>query len=81
MMKTILTLFVLSIIAVLAIYICYQVALLLRRRKMHKKETEFKKEGITPFGSGLSHGMYTNETGDGVVHDSKPSTAWYSRLS
>lgn len=73
-------LLILIIIAMLLIYAGLQFMFLLRKMKMHKKEKQLTDMGITPYGSGLCHGMVLNSTKDGVIRDSKPSAAWYSRL-
>lgn len=47
---------------------------------MHKKEDLLIELGSGPYGSGLCHGMVLNKEKNGVIRDSKKSSAWYSRL-
>ncbi len=67
-------------IPALIVFIGVQMMLIIRKLKMHKKEKALKKAGINPYGSGLCHGMVLNNEKNGVLHDQKPSSAWYSRL-
>ena len=74
------TLFVLLIMSALSVYVCLQVMYMYRKYKMHRKEVEYLESGSGPFGSGLCHGMVLDPEKDGVLKDSKKSSAWYSRL-
>lgn len=60
--------------------ITYNVALLRKSKRMRAREEALKKNGVTPYGSGLCHGMVLGSDGKTVKHDSKKSNSWYARL-
>lgn len=73
---------IIFLIASLAVYTGFQLALFSKARSMKKKERELKKNGVTPYGSALCHGMVVDKSDKRrVVHDQKPSESWYSRLA
>lgn len=70
------------LIASLALYVGFQFALLGKARAMRRKERKLQKNGVTPYGSGLCHGVVLDKDNKRkVVHDEKPSESWYSRLA
>ncbi len=74
------TLFISLIVSALSVYVCLQAMYMYRKYKMHRKEEKFLESGSGPFGSGLCHGIVLDPEKDGVLSDSKKSSAWYSRL-
>ncbi len=66
----------------LLVYIAFLAALYLKSRSMRKKEKLLVENGVTPYGSGLCHGMVLDRKSKRrVKHDEKPSDSWYSRLA
>lgn len=63
-----------------AIGIAFYTALLLKSRKMKAREKELTQNGVTPYGSGLCHGIVLEESKRSVKHDWKKTNAWYGRL-
>lgn len=50
-----------------------------RKKMMKKRDEQLRDEGVSPYGSSLSHGMYVNRDGK-IVSDQKESLIWYKRL-
>lgn len=50
-----------------------------RKRMMKKREQQLRDEGVSPYGSSLSHGMYVDQNGN-INSDQKASLIWYKRL-
>ncbi len=50
-------------------------------RNMKAKNKALKESNVLPYGSGLVHGMVYNKENKSLIKDSKPSPAWFERLS
>ena len=70
------------VVAATVVCIAFNVALLRKSISMHKREERLLKHGITPYGSGLCHGMVVDKTNKHAVRSTqRKSQAWYSRLA
>lgn len=70
------------VIGCLAVYVAFQLALYKKSRSMKKKERDLRANGVTPYGSGLCHGIVLDKSNRRrVMHDQKRSESWYSRLA